>query len=399
MDLYTLDFAVDHPAAKRLDAARLEPLHGATMVVWDAGAGAADGPARATLGLAASEAALRQSRHWRTELAAALAHGAAICAFVPAGASYGVHTLQEVVDFDVLEALPGGAPARSPLAPPQPVRCITGEPFRAFFDAAGDVLLAQAALEAPPGRTICVASDDGRAAGAYDYRHPGHLLILPAVRRDATPADRLRLFHALDGLVRRLRRSGRLGPLAPWAASWSLPGERALQDEAAASAARQREAAAAFDRARDALDVLALMKQLVAGDAAGAGRAAAHALHALGAYSQPGMDDADSVAFEHRGVFGVATLALGEDPAFVDRALRNAAAFAAASGQQTRAALLYCAENALPPDARRGPSEALASAARRADVPVVGADALLQAWIDRDAAILDRLIGGAPPPR
>lgn len=399
MDLHTLDFAVAHPGARQLDTARPETLLGATMVVWDAGARAGCGGAQPTLDLAASEAALRESRHWRAEFAAALAQGAAICTLVPGGAAYGVHTLQEIVDFDVLEALPGGAPSRTNLEPPQRVRCVTGEPFGTFFAATGDVLHAEAALEAAPGRVICVAADDGRAAGAYDYRHPGHLLLLPAVRRDATPADRLRLFHALDGLVRRLRRSGRLGPLASWAASWSLPGEAALHDAAAASAARQREAAAAFERSRDALDMLALMKQLVAGDAAGAGRAAAHALHTLGAYSQPGMDDGDSVAFEHRGVFGVATLALGDDPAVVARALCNAAAFGASAGAPARAALLYCGENSLPIDARRGPPAALARAADDAAVTIVPAYALLQAWLDRDASILDRLIGAAPPPR
>jgi hypothetical protein len=401
MTLATLDFPAAHPAARSLRSAAPAALAGADLVVWDpagfAGAAASPGPdGRPTLDVAGSEAALALSRHWRAELANALRDGAAVCVLVPARAGFGVHTLQEIVEFDLLEPLPGGAPSRRALAAPEPVRCITGEPFRSFLDAAGDLLRTVAELPTPPGRAICVAEATGRVAGCYDYRHPGHLLLLPALRVDATAADRERVLRALSDLVRRLRRSGRLGPLAPWATGWSLPGEQPWREAASAAAARQREAATALEQARASIETLELVKQLAAGDAAGAGRAAAFVMHALGAYAQPGMDDAGSVAFEHRGRFAVATLATVDGADAAARAIANARAFAASSGGSVRAALLYCAENDLPPPRRRGPSEALRAAADAAGVPVVTADELLAAYLERDAAVLDRLIGADP---
>ena len=405
MDLAALDFPVRHPGVACLAFDQPATLAGATVVLWDpAGAAARFADAietrgeRPTLAVAGSEALLAQARQWRKALADALGDGAVVAAFVPAQGGFGVHTLQEVVDYDLLEAWPGGAPRRTALHNPLPVRCITGEPFRSFFAAVGPLLQCAATLDGAPGRTISVAGDGASTSGQYDYRHPGHLLLLPAPRGDLTGDERTRIVVALLDLARRLRRSGRLGPLASWAAAWPLPGEATLRKQAAALAAQHREIADALERTRGELDTLDLVKQLVAGDAAGVGRAAAHVVHALGGYAQPGMDDDATVAFEHRGVFGVITLARSDDVQWVELARRNAAAFGAATGAESRPALLHCAENAMPMERRAGPAAALEGAAAAANVPLVAADALLRAWIDRDRGILDRLIGAAPRP-
>jgi hypothetical protein len=401
--LAALDFSVRHPGVRSLRFDQPATIEGAPVVLWHpAGAaahyanGAEAGGEQPTLGIAGSEALLGQSRRWRTALAGALAEGAVVAAFVPASTGFGVHTLQEVVHHDLLEAWPGGAPHRTPLAAPAPVRCIVGEPFRSFFEAVGGLLRVDATLAAVPGRVICVAGESDAVAGVYDYRHPGHLLLLPAPRADLCDDDRTRLALAVLDLARRLRRSGRLGPLAAWATAWTLPGEATLRNEAAALVRKHREIDDALARKRGDLDTLDLVKQLVAGDAAGVGRAAAHVIHALGGYAQPGMDDDATVAFEHRGVFGVITLARSDDAHWVEAARRNAAAFGAATGAESRPALLYCADNATPLADRTGPSQPLQDAARDAAIPLVTADALLRAWVDRERGILDRIIAGAP---
>lgn len=405
MDLAALDFPASHPGVRCLSFDRPALLDGAGVVLWDP-AGAAErlaeaaetGGARPTLGVAASEALLARSRQWRTALADALTGGAVVVAFAPARQGFGVHTLQEIVDYDLLEAWPGGAPRRVAVAAPASVRCVIGEPFRSFFAAVGALLQVEATLVDVPGRAVCVAGDSNAIAGVYDYRHSGHVLLLPAPRPGLDDHDRARLCVALLDLARRLRRSGRLGPLAPWATAWPLPGEARLRDEAVALVRRQRDIAAALARTRAEIETLELVKQLVAGDAAGVGRAAAHVLHALGAYAQPGMDDGETVAFEHRGVFGVITLARTDDAEVVALAQRNAGAFGAATGAAAHPALLHCAANATPPDQRAAPATALQAAAAAAGVPLVTAHALLRAWMDGDATVLDRLIGAAPPP-
>lgn len=403
MDLAALDFPVAYRGVHALRFTAPAAIGPAGMVVWDpsavvrafAGAVEAMDGSRPVLGAAASQDLLAHARHWRAELRAATRAGAAVVVFLPGAPGFGVHTLQEVVDFDLLEALPAGAPARTQ-EHPAPVRCITGEPFRAFFHAAGEVLACAASLPDPPGRAICISNASGAVAGAYAYSHPGHLLLLPAPRPDLDDDARTRLFVALVDLVRRLRHSGRLGPLQSWAQAYSLPGEVALRASVAALHARQRDTAHALERDRASLETIDLLKQLVAGDAAGAARAAAHVLHGLGAYSQPGMDEGNAVAFEHRGVFGVATLVL--DPADADavrRAVERAAAFAPGTGADVRPVLLYCAENDRPPVARQRPPETLREGALRAGVALVTADELLRAGLERDTGLLDHLIAPA----
>jgi len=403
--IVALDFPVRHPGVACLAFDQPAALDAATVVLWDPSgaaarfAGAAEtGGERPTLDVPGSEALLAKLRQWRGALADALADGAVVAAFVPAQAGFGVHTLQEVVDCDLLEAWPGGVPRRTSRKAPATVRCVTGEPFRSFFERVGPLLHCAAALEEVPGRVISVAGDSDAASAVYDYRHPGHLLLLPAPRSGLSDDERTQLVVALLDLARRLRRSGRLGPLAPWATAWALPGEATLRDEATALATRQREIADSLERTRGAIDTLELVKQLVAGDAAGVGRATAHVVHALGGYAQPGMDDDSTVAFEHRGVFGVITLARSDDAAWVTHARRNAAAFGAATGVESRPALLHCAENAKPLDQRVGPAKALQAAAEAANVPMIAAGTMLRAWIDRDDTLLDHLIGAAPRP-
>jgi hypothetical protein len=246
--------------------------------------------------------------------------------------------------------------------------------------------MAQATLETFAGRAVC-ATADGAVAGAYDYRHPGHLLLLPALQPAADGAVRHGVLTALRRLAARLRRAPVWEHAWPWAEAWRLPEEETLAARAVALAARRRALDAELAEVRVALDRLALVKGLVTGDPASAGRAAAVVLHALGAYAQANAGEDGVVAFEHAGTFGVLLPAWGPSPDVIPRALDHAGAL----GRDARATVLYC-DNEQPPAERRGPPPTLLAAAHAAGVGLITAELLLDAHRRRDAAVLDQLI-------
>jgi hypothetical protein len=353
----------------------------------------ADG--RPILGLAGSERLLARARQWREAFRALLGHGGTLVVFVPPALQLGVHTLQEVVGFDLLEPLPGPPVARATLPRPEPPVAAAGQPFREFFDHTTGMLRAHAALEAAIGRIVATTAD-GRPCASYAYGHPGRLLLLPAPASDADMTTRERLCDAIIALVHRLRAAGSPATLHPSAASFVLADEMTDRERASRLAREQARIAAEMAVVRRRLERVDFVKQLVAGDARGAVAAAAFVLHALGAHTQTGLADEDTVVFEHAGCRCALVIATDRSagPAhWIARAAAAVARWSQGAGDDTRAALLDCRENDVPRDKRTGPSAALREAAARAALPLLSGDALLQAYESRDAGVLDRLIG------
>lgn len=392
----SLDFPLAASGLRTLAWGRTASLAGAPLVIWDAQP-LADRVGGTTLDPAASDRILAQARYWRTELAHALAEGAVVAVLLPAQLPTGVHTLQEVVALDVLEALPAPRPRLTAISP-HAVCATAGEPFRSFFESAGALLAARAAVQDTGGRPICVVAAGNAIAGTYEYRHPGHLVLLPGVRPDLPPAQRAVLLAALRALAARLRRTAWHGDdAAGWAAAWRLPEEDALAEHAAALTAQRREVTSALERTRARIESIALARRLVTGGPEIAGHAAAHVLHALGSPAHADAGDDGALVCEHAGtllvLLPIGTSRDGDAREVVARVL----ALARRHGD-ARAGLLYC-ENDRPPGERAGPPPALLREAATAGVAVITAEMLLAAYRERNATVLDRLIAARARPR
>ncbi len=427
MQVATIDFSV--PLAGNINARFTDPaaIECAELVVWrpqaiferyEASIEQRD-DARDVLGARASQDLLAEARGMRTAFRRLLERGGTLVCFVPVARVLGVHTLQEIVDFEPMEVLPvagprlraiGGDACRSGSGVADPrrdaasarcgaedersnapdIRCDAGEPFRGFFTRCAGWLQPRAALAGVFGHAVASAPD-GSALASFGYEHPGRVLLLPAPRASLDEAQRCALLEQLRELAQRLDRGASAATLPSWALASTPPEEAALRAEASRLAAELARTQQALNATRRELREHERIRLLNAGDAASVVAALPEALYRLGAYPQPHGDDELDVAFEIDGRAGVLIpVAQWPDEAarIVERAQQRAHAIGAELGLPVTPLLLFIAENRLPPDQRSGTPIELRDAAASAGVALVATDALLQAWLRRDGAFL-----------
>lgn len=287
-------------------------LDAADLVVWRPAAIAEVYPPESShegvpvLGVLDSQRAFSHTRFWRREFQALLARGGTLVVFAPDSRRLGLHTVQDVVGYDTLEALPDHLDLPHGACEPSAVACAAGQPFRDFFDAFGRHFVATTEFRPLRGvQPIATLAGTSRICGVYQYRHPGRLLVLPTLRDD-TPAETTRaLVGALTGMAAGLRFDGRAASSYLWPTPLHLPEEDALRRERAQVAAQRRVLQAQEDDLAQQISRIAFLRQLHCGDAAGALDAAMLVLHALGAYAQHGAGPADTLMFEFGGNTGV----------------------------------------------------------------------------------------------
>jgi hypothetical protein len=274
---------------------------------------------RPVLGVADSQRLVKDSRFWRDELRAFTGRGGTLVMLAPCRATLGIHTVQDVVGYDLIEALPEHASLRRRPRPPAAIECTAGEPFRSFFDAAGTRFVACAEFEPSSAQAIAQAAGGSGICALYQYRHPGRLLVLPALAPSLPPDAVDALVRSIADIAARLRFEG--PGLSSHASpnSFEMPGESGLRRRLADVAARQRVLQAEHDVLARQLSDMAFLRQLHGDDAAGALDACALVLHALGARTQQGAPGTHTLMFEIDGRTGVlvaiddAQRALGHD--------------------------------------------------------------------------------------
>lgn len=413
MQVATLDFTV--PLAGTVNARFTDPaaIEHAELVVWrpqaiferyETAIEQRD-DTRDVLGARASQDLLAEARGMRAAFRRLLERGGTLVCFVPAARVLGVHTLQEIVDFEPMEVLPVAGPRLRAIGGDEcgshsdagngrrdapNIRCDAGEPFRSFFARCAGWLQPCAILASVFGRAVASAPS-GAALASFGYEHPGRVLLLPAPRPTLDEAQRCALLDQIRELAQRLDRGASAAALPGWALASTPPEEAALRAEASRLAAELVRMQQALNATRRELREHERIRLLSAGDAASVVAALPHVLYRLGAYPQPHGDDDLDVAFEIDGRAGVLIpVAQWPDEAarVVERARQRAQAIGAELGLPVTPLLLFIAENHLPPDERGGVPAALRGTAAAAGVPLIEAEAMVQAWLRRDQRFL-----------
>ncbi|VTU24078.1 hypothetical protein [Variovorax sp. PBL-E5] len=325
MQLALLDLPASLDHALHLSFPQPGPLDSVDVLVWQpaaiTGVYGVEGThlGRPVLGVADSQRLVKDSRFWRDEFRAFIGRGGTLVMLAPGHGTLGIHTVQDVVGYDFIEALPDHAGLRRTERAPAAVACTVGEPFRSFFDAIGERFAATAEFDAANAQPIATVAGTERVCALYQYRHPGRVIVLPALAPSVPAAAVDGIVRAIADMASRLRFEGSAPSSSPaWKTSFDMPGESALRRRLAELAAQRRALDAEHDTLARQLSDLAFLRQLHDGDAVGALDAAALVLHALGAYAQKGGAGTDTVLFELDGRTGVlvavddALRALGE---------------------------------------------------------------------------------------
>lgn len=245
-----------------------------------------------------SQRVFSHTRYWRAEFEEFLGRGGTLVMLAPAFTTMGLHTVQDIVPYDIIEALPGYREFEHAACSPSPVRCEVGEPFKQLFDAFGSQFVASSTFTAPHAQVVASIEGSQEPCAVYEYRHPGRVLVMPELRASITQTEITAVVDALDALSARLRLDARIsGSIG--ARPIVTDKELALRAELA-EASRQRRALQMKEAAllKEISDI-AFFGQLEHGDRVGVINAALQVLHALGAYVQYGVGPTDTLMFEH----------------------------------------------------------------------------------------------------
>lgn len=206
-----LDFPDGLGSARLLSFRRPQSLSALDVVIWrpDAIADLYDPSARPVgqvpLGWLQAQQLVIDTRAWREEFRTFLARGGSLVVIAPAFETLPLHTAQDIVAYDPLEALPEKLRVTREPIEPMAVVCRHGEPFRSLFASILDLLLARSRLSQADSQPIAGSAD--QVCGLYRFVHPGRLLVLPAVVSEPDHAGARRLIDAIAATVHGLRRS------------------------------------------------------------------------------------------------------------------------------------------------------------------------------------------------
>lgn len=367
------------------------------LLVWDLGDTVrywgrdveGDGTAR-VLPPTASNRLAHRAREARRAIASALQGGALVVVLVSERPDFLLHTLEEPVPLSLLEALPGEPVALERL--PLEARITdVGAPFAGFFGDTRALFRPTCALAGGAG--MPVAHMGPACVARFDRRHPGGVLLLPALLPEGGAVAQRALIEALARLVVSLRHEHAPALLAPaLAVPPALQECRSEQQQIETEWLRlqeRRDAAAARRRQ------LELGWSLCAGEPSLALADFAWACAGAG-WQQERVTVSRRAVVLSRANLAVTLIAVGDG--------RDAASAVAEARQlhaqvedelavmAAPAVLVYLADNHLPPAQRPGPPADLQAACERLRLPLFTSEALYRAWAKGS---LDTVVAGA----
>ncbi len=273
MKLATLDIPFEGGQAVNLDFLQPSSLEDFDTVVWDP-AGFLDklgdrleSTVPPVLSAPASGEILRISRYWRAQFQQLLQRDGSLVVLARDQSGLGVHTLQEVVQYQLLELLPAGILAELNIEPMMKAAlCVrSGEPFRSFFETVDDLLEPQARLARYPGIPV-LHSDRGDVLACYASLVPGRFLMMapPSVATSTTPELANRF---IAGLGRCLDRLGFMSGVsyAGWLSQYLTHDERTLGMRRAGLLRQVAELQSEIDACTSDISEIEFYKQILGG--------------------------------------------------------------------------------------------------------------------------------------
>ena len=377
-------------------------LDTADLVVWHSAAVAAcfapalERSEPRVLTPAASDALLGGARRRREAFARVLSGGGLLVVLLSERACFGVHTLQEVVAFDPLEAIPGCAARVDASAGGEPLHVVAGEPFAGFLAEVGAHLRPTATLTGVAGTVIARDPASRRPVAAHWRAGGGQVLVLPEPATGGSPTVGQALFDAIARLARRLR-DPEAAALPDWAHAPLWPQEARLH--ARREQARRRHAAllAQTDRLSRDLGGFLPYKAVLGAEPERALAAVARLLGALGYVTDSRDADGVPLVVVETSTKDVVLAALAERDAGrtgerVEAVIAAVSQYrrdlAVASGFPAGAVLIDLREQHVPPGQRAGPGRHECERASVAGVDLVGSAEVCEILRTRDPAAL-----------
>jgi len=269
------------------------------------------------LSVAASSRLLQDVRRRRQEIARFLGRGRIIIVEPPRPVPLRVHIIEDVIDFNAMEALP----QRLRLSAPPPDAAVAfrgGQPFRAFAERVPARTRARAAFDRFPGAPLFFAGREQAVVGGYVYQHPGHLLFLPLPEAAGRAVD-----DALLALIARIDGAGFSLDLPDWSADYPVPGERAARDRLRTLLTEQETLSQRLEEGRRQIRDMLQLKAVFAGRGAAFLAAITTIFQAFGAVVLSGPLSDDSVAIEDDARFLVVVAIDGTAEADAVQRLEN----------------------------------------------------------------------------
>lgn len=376
------------------------------LLLWDLGdtvrywarAVEGDGSARVLPPITSNRLA-HHTREARRAIETALQRGALVVVLASEPPDFRLHTLEELVPLSLLEALPGDPVVLGSLSSDAGITDF-GEPFAAFFDDTRSLFRPTCFLQSGAGMPI--AHVGPACVARFDRRHPGGVLLLPALRPDAGAAEQGALLEALARLVVSLRHEH-----APALLADTLAVPQALQD----CRSEQRQIEMELLRLQERRDAAAARRrQLELGWSVCAGEPTQALADFASACAGAGWQQERVTVSRRAVVLSRANLAVtliavtaGADGDAATRVAEARQLHAQVEDELAVMAapclLVYLVDNHLPTDARPGPSATLQAACERLRLPLFTSDALYRAWAK---GALDTLVATAtlhPSPR
>ena len=302
MRVAAIGYNPGHPAIEPLAFAERRSLLNFDAVLWrpqglideyrDGYTQPSDSGKGPLLSVRASNELLADARRRREEIRRLLSRGRVLVVVPPPTVALRVHTIEDVLEFDLLDPLPG-APGRTASAL-EPSLFRGGHPFRGFAERVDYAATAAVAFDIFPGQPLFFGADSGAVHGGYIYRHPGHLLLMPMPR----PDDLVPLHEALLLLLGAMENQSFAINLPDWATAYRLDGEEEARDEVRRLLAEQEGVISQLEIARHRLRDIDLKKALFAGGGNTLIQAVAHAFRDLGTIVLPGLLTEDSIVVE-----------------------------------------------------------------------------------------------------
>ncbi len=304
MSIAAIDFPESQAGSvQHLSFAQPVSLDGFDLVIWRPAAIAEvystecwlEG--RPVLDVRDSQRVFSHTRYWREEFGEFLGRGGTLVVLAPGFITMGLHTVQDIVPYAVMEALPGYRELHHSTCNAAPVACEEGEPFRQFFNAHGGYFTARARFSPVDAQSVATVAGTEDVCAVYQYCHPGRVLVLPELSDAASSKEVSAIVEALDDLSARLRLDARISS-AVGARPVVTQRERSLRQELADISGQRRVLQAREAALIRELADIAFFGQLEYGDRVGVIDASMQVMHALGAYVQFGVGSADTLMFE-----------------------------------------------------------------------------------------------------
>lgn len=365
--------------------------------------------APAVLSPAASEALLAASRHWRLQFRQLLASGGTLVVLLDPPLTVGIHTLQEVMDYQWNEPLFPLDIAKEAYRTALPGLTHVGEPFRSLFEQSGFLFKPSAKLTRAPGTPI-LSDETGATLAAYLSRPPGRVLWLPGVDevRLANAADSATFTRSLAHCISRLGQQAGI-QLSHWLEDLTDPEAESLQQQRTSRLKQRRQLDDEISQLERDIAQQDFFKQIAAGASMGTMSAVAEALRRQGVYVHNDWLTHDLFIAEMADFNLMLKVRLSGEP-WDDEAWRRLSEartrIAEYFGKQAHILIVDCSENDVPPSQRSHPmprelSERLPGALLIHSIHFFGwqaqprscsIDALLKALQDVDSALLQELM-------